>query len=181
MLGKVSIACTAMALSVALSAPAVAKECKTETVTEEGSASVTRSLGAYPSSLWAWRSKVKGSVGDGWHDWRRAENRKIECEQRNLSEGKRWICTRTARPCRRSGSAGSGPDCSKITRTLSRYDSGDDVKILQELLVERGDSGITIDGDFGRGTRAAVRSFQDDEGIRPDGVVGPVTLERLCG
>src|SRR5215216_5629349 len=35
------------------------------------------------------------------------------------------------------------------------------------------------DGIFGRGTRAAVKSFQRRQGLTPDGVVGPATWAAL--
>ncbi|WP_165612880.1 peptidoglycan-binding protein [Mycolicibacterium peregrinum] len=52
------------------------------------------------------------------------------------------------------------------------------VKILQHLLRARG-FGLTVDGDFGPLTDAAVRVFQGSQGVEVDGIVGPVTWARL--
>lgn len=58
-------------------------------------------------------------------------------------------------------------------RTLKIGDEGDDVKELQTALK------IKADGIFGRGTRAAVIAFQDNAGIRTDGIVGTRTRHEL--
>jgi Putative peptidoglycan binding domain len=81
------------------------------------------------------------------------------------------------------GSVGSGggsgaTSTSAITRTLRRGDEGNDVMRLQEALNRAGAS-ITIDRNFGRGTRAAVETFQRARGLKVDGVAGPATLQAL--
>ena len=48
-------------------------------------------------------------------------------------------------------------------------------RILQMLGYYRGD----LDGFYGPLTAAAVRAFQQDAGLVPDGIVGPRTYERL--
>jgi hypothetical protein len=58
-------------------------------------------------------------------------------------------------------------------RILRMGDSGDDVKALQHALK------ITEDGDFGPATRAAVMAFQQANGLLADGVVGPLTRQKL--
>jgi len=52
------------------------------------------------------------------------------------------------------------------------------VETLQYLLRARGHN-LAVDGIFGPGTDAAVRSFQTAEGLAVDGVVGPVTWSAL--
>jgi len=67
-------------------------------------------------------------------------------------------------------------------RVMSMGDSspkGGDVWKLQEKLREIGFVDIVIDGQFGRITDRAVRTFQDRENLDPDGEVGPMTLEAL--
>ncbi|WP_320782609.1 peptidoglycan-binding domain-containing protein [Streptomyces sp. CRN 30] len=65
--------------------------------------------------------------------------------------------------------------------TISTGSSGNAVREAQCLLVAWGfyvgSSGI--DGQFGSGTRAGVVDFQRTCGIAADGVVGPVTWNRL--
>jgi peptidoglycan L-alanyl-D-glutamate endopeptidase CwlK len=63
---------------------------------------------------------------------------------------------------------------------LLRLDSsGDDVVALQRALKARGFDPGAPDGDFGPGTEAAVIAFQKSEGLTPDGIVGPQTLDKL--
>ena len=70
---------------------------------------------------------------------------------------------------------GSRAGGSSVQRTLRMGDRGDDVEWLQQKL------GITADGDFGPGTKAAVVKFQQEKGLGADGVVGPKTLAALGG
>ncbi|MBW4659742.1 MAG: penicillin-insensitive murein endopeptidase [Drouetiella hepatica Uher 2000/2452] len=56
---------------------------------------------------------------------------------------------------------------------------GDRVRQLQEDLVKAGFS-IGTDGIFGAQTDAAVRRFQDEQGLEIDGAVGPVTQAKLA-
>lgn len=73
--------------------------------------------------------------------------------------------------------------------TLKQGDTGPDVRRVQGLLVAAGhDLGVTglrkdgIDGDFGAGTTAAVKSLQAATGITQDGKVGPdQTWPKLLG
>lgn len=57
--------------------------------------------------------------------------------------------------------------------------SGDDVVALQQRLLEIGFQVGKIDGRFGRQTELAVREFQRNVGIPPDGTCGPATLKAL--
>ncbi len=66
---------------------------------------------------------------------------------------------------------GSAPDGRP---TLRRGATGEFVRFLQEKLK------ITpADGDFGPMTEAAVRVFQRDQGLVPDGIVGPKSWEAI--
>ena len=60
---------------------------------------------------------------------------------------------------------------SKNRPTLRRGARGDLVKEIQEKV------DVTADGVFGAGTEAAVREFQHNHGMVPDGIVGPKTWE----
>ncbi|MDQ0160895.1 peptidoglycan recognition protein family protein [Alkalibacillus salilacus] len=65
----------------------------------------------------------------------------------------------------------------KGTRLLRLGDEGDEVKQLQETLINRGYdlSQYGADGIFGRETEEAVKSLQRDGNITVDGIVGPDT------
>jgi N-acetylmuramoyl-L-alanine amidase len=56
---------------------------------------------------------------------------------------------------------------------------GDDVAALQERLAELGFDTGRADGIFGPLTEAALKEFQGEYGLRPDGVCGPATLRAL--
>lgn len=60
---------------------------------------------------------------------------------------------------------------------LKKGDKGDKVKALQKMLEATGFpcGSAGIDGDFGNGTDKAVKSFQTEYGLVPDGVVGANT------
>jgi hypothetical protein len=61
---------------------------------------------------------------------------------------------------------------------LSQGDSGPRVRRLQRALASLGHD-VTVDGVFGPGTTAAVRSFQEEAGLDVDGVVGSGTVTAL--
>lgn len=64
--------------------------------------------------------------------------------------------------------------------TLRNGSSSADVRRLQRILVMIKILGFEgIDGIFGPKTEAAVRSFQEGEGLTVDGVVGPATWGAL--
>ena len=65
--------------------------------------------------------------------------------------------------------------------TLRKGSKGAAVTDLQTMLLKLGyDLGpCGIDGDFGKATEAAVKSFQSDHRLEVDGVVGPVTYGEL--
>ncbi len=63
-------------------------------------------------------------------------------------------------------------------RTLRRDDEGDDVKVMQEVLVKKGYT-LKPDGRYGRDTERAVSEFQKKSGIAPDGEIGAATRTKL--
>lgn len=62
--------------------------------------------------------------------------------------------------------------------TLQNGSAGEDVRSAQGLLVARSHP-VTVDGSFGPLTEAAVKALQTAAGIIADGVVGPVTWQKL--
>jgi peptidoglycan hydrolase-like protein with peptidoglycan-binding domain len=59
--------------------------------------------------------------------------------------------------------------------TLRRGAMRDVVKTIQTKV------GVVASGSFDAGTEAAVRQFQRDHGLVPDGIVGPRTWATLVG
>ncbi|WP_230673778.1 peptidoglycan-binding domain-containing protein [Rathayibacter sp. Leaf248] len=65
-----------------------------------------------------------------------------------------------------------------LATTVRSGDSGDAVSAAQTQLTANGAS-IAVDGAFGSGTDAAVKSFQSGAGLTADGIVGPATWKAL--
>jgi len=63
--------------------------------------------------------------------------------------------------------------------TLRRGDRGDDVRALQEQLIQQGYLKSRADGSFGSSTEVALKKFQQDQQLNPDGVAWPQTIKRL--
>jgi putative chitinase len=59
--------------------------------------------------------------------------------------------------------------------TVSIGDNNDTVRAVQSKLK------LPVDGLFGPNTKRAVKQFQLDSGLIPDGVAGPITLQKLLG
>ncbi|WP_106850180.1 N-acetylmuramoyl-L-alanine amidase [Blastococcus sp. Marseille-P5729] len=66
-----------------------------------------------------------------------------------------------------------------LSLTSGRLQRGDDVRRLQGQLGELGFHHGNVDGIFGPGTEGSVRAFQNDYGLRADGVCGPETARAL--
>ncbi|AND15946.1 peptidoglycan-binding domain-containing protein [Rathayibacter tritici] len=69
---------------------------------------------------------------------------------------------------------------SALITTVSSGDSGETVTALQVQLNKTG-AGLSVDGEFGAATLAAVKGFQSAAGLTVDGVVGPQTWQSLVG
>ena len=68
-----------------------------------------------------------------------------------------------------------------LTTVLKRNSTGDEVRRLQERLQQLGylSADEAIDGIYGTATVNAVKEFQRQSGLNPDGDYGPATHDRL--
>jgi hypothetical protein len=69
-----------------------------------------------------------------------------------------------------------------MVRTLSAGSTGTDVTTLQQLLNQRPPSSqppLRTDGIFGAKTQARVMEFQSKNGLKADGIAGPLTMAKL--
>lgn len=67
---------------------------------------------------------------------------------------------------------------SKTRSTIRRGSKGEDVRTLQTMLNTLG-SNLVVDGDFGYKTYAAFTYFQHKNGLKVDGVCGPLSWAKL--
>ncbi|UCZ54159.1 N-acetylmuramoyl-L-alanine amidase [Bacillus shivajii] len=67
------------------------------------------------------------------------------------------------------------------SRTLRNGDSSSEVSLLQQALIDAGESlpQFGVDGQFGAETERAVRNFQKRHNLVVDGIAGPKTYQRL--
>ena len=75
--------------------------------------------------------------------------------------------------------ASTGNSYNVPTRTLRKGYQGEDVKSVQSRLKELGYYTGSIDGKYGSGTMAAVKSFQQKNGLTADGLAGSATYRVL--
>lgn len=80
-----------------------------------------------------------------------------------------------------SGKAHPAPfstDKRQTLRLVEPYMRGENVRKMQEALIKAGYA-ITADGIFGPGTQAAVKQYQQANGLTVDGIAGKNTLAKL--
>ena len=100
-------------------------------------------------------------------------------EWRVLVEPTDHTCGTRAKICTVCGFDG-GEESFDPEGTLRRKARGDAVYSMQQRLVELGYLNAGgADGAFGGGTEKALKQFQADQGLTPDGVAWPQTLQRL--
>lgn len=63
--------------------------------------------------------------------------------------------------------------------SLKQGMNGDGVRALQKQLKKLGYYNGTVDGDYGSGTVTAVMAFQQNNGLKADGIAGNATLNKL--
>lgn len=82
-----------------------------------------------------------------------------------------------------AGSATLAPvaEAAAWPKTLKLSQSGPDVRRLQDILRVKGFFNHATTGSFQQVTDRAARAYQGANGLRPDGIVGPATWERLLG
>ena len=78
----------------------------------------------------------------------------------------------------RAGGSAPPETCTLSWPTLKNGAQGSSVRAAQHLLNAAGDT-LTVDGDFGPATGAAVEQFQSANGLSVDGVIGPNTWGAL--
>lgn len=120
--------------------------------------------------------------GASWADWIHVE---ISPEKADTTD---WIdAVMASFPLTSSAPAAAPADDSSYPGSSTKRGSRATARIrqIQEKLVEHGarnsrNTGpLVVDGDFGAATDAAVKAFQDAQGLTLDGIVGPQTWAAL--
>lgn len=91
----------------------------------------------------------------------------------------RPAATTTQAPTTSTPAAAAPAPVPAPTTTLKPGSSGPQVKRLQRALAQLGYSPGRVDGGYGPATANAVGQFQRANGLQPDGVLGPKTLQAL--
>ncbi len=68
---------------------------------------------------------------------------------------------------------------SSVFALSKRGSTGSEVRQIQEKLIRWGYLSGTADGIYGAKTEAAVKRFQKNNGLTPDGIAGPATLRKI--
>ena len=74
----------------------------------------------------------------------------------------------------------TGVTLTRVLKLTSPNMRGEDVRQVQELLIQNGAS-LSADGIYGPNSRDAVIAFQKKKGLSPDGMVGKDTIRALGG
>lgn len=121
-----------------------------------------------------WQNKSNPNVMDhiGWYI---GNGMMIHCSGKVKREKLSARCTHWAIP------KGLGGELPVTKPTLRKGSSGEYVTLLQTKLIQLGYdlAPYGADGKFGAKTESAVKAFQRDKGLEPDGVVGPKTWDAL--
>ena len=85
----------------------------------------------------------------------------------------------TVRRVSHSGGAAADSAAAAAQPTVYSGSRGESVKTLQAQLNAKGFNAGSVDGIFGKNTRAAVMAFQKANGLAADGIVGKLTWAKL--
>ena len=173
---RVSLAALVVVLA---GSPAVAQgsvQCQEVAITASGPATILGKGRAMTLAIAAWQREVRAKFGERWMDWGKAGNKQDDCGSAGIgglgSLQKR--CSISAYPCATGGVADAGVPAPQPAN------DDDDTTTVQRLLVRTGHLlPGDVDGNFGPRTRAAVRRFQAENGLRPTGDVDEATFDRL--
>ncbi len=75
----------------------------------------------------------------------------------------------------------AGPQTNHAVQVLRQGNIGKQVVHIQSQLKKAGHYQSAVDGIYGSGTKQAVTSFQQQQGLAADGIAGPNTRARLDG
>ena len=143
---------------------------------EQAAEYVASFKGAIESACWFWDTNNLNDIADG--DNVKLMTKKINGGSIGLEDRQRRYVVAmnvlgTPLDAHQEDDDDDGEDILDDIGVLRRGSRGDGVAMMQEAL------GLEADGIFGRGTERALKLWQTDNGLTPDGVAGPMTFEKL--
>jgi len=143
---------------------------------EEAAEYVQSFNGAIQSACWFWDTNNLNDIADG--DNVKLMTKKINGGSIGLEDRqRRYVVAMNVLgmplDAHQDDDDDDGDDILDDIGVLRRGSRGDGVAMMQEAL------GLEADGIFGRGTERALKLWQMDNGLTPDGVAGPMTFEKL--
>ena len=143
---------------------------------EEAAEYVQSFNGAIQSACWFWDTNNLNDIADG--DNVKLMTKKINGGSIGLEDRqRRYVVAMNVLgmplDAHQEDDDDNGDDILDDIGVLRRGSRGDGVAMMQEAL------GLEADGIFGRGTERALKLWQTDNGLTPDGVAGPMTFEKL--
>lgn len=95
-----------------------------------------------------------------------------------------FACSALAQPADIIGGAEGAQTvhhCGYLPMSAQRYtNSPTTIRIVESKLIQLGYGQGRPDGSFGKNDKKAVQRFQADYGLTADGVVGPITAQKLA-
>jgi len=143
---------------------------------EEAAEYVQSFNGAIQSACWFWDTNNLNDIADG--DNVKLMTKKINGGSIGLEDRqRRYVVAMNVLgmplDAHEEDDDDDGDDILDDIGVLRRGSRGEGVAMMQEAL------GLEADGIFGRGTERALKLWQTDNGLTPDGVAGPMTFEKL--
>ena len=143
---------------------------------EEAAEYVQSFNGAIQSACWFWDTNNLNDIADG--DNVKLMTKKINGGSIGLEDRqRRYVVAMNVLgmplDAHQEDDDDDGDDILDDIGILRRGSRGEGVAMMQEAL------GLEADGIFGRGTERALKLWQTDNGLTPDGVAGPMTFEKL--
>lgn len=137
---------------------------------EEAAEYVATPKGAVESACWFWDANKLNKIAD---------TDDVVLMTKRINGGNIGLDDRKKRYARAMEVLGGKVDLSAVAESsddapiLRKGSKGEWVKKMQKVL------GATPDGDFGPGTERAVKAWQEKNGLKADGIVGPKTLAAM--
>jgi len=173
-----SLAAVLLTAVFAANVSAQEDRCKDERIKASGKATFWGNRRATRLAIDNWQREVRQKYGEQFMDFTKAARNRVECGSAGIGTiGSRMKrCNVSAFPCKEAVEPNDEQDSrdwkddDPIRRVIAIQ-----IRLVRAGYLERDD----VDGIYGRGTRRAVRRFQEDNDLRVTGEVGEDTWDKL--